>query len=173
MVRVPSSYAIVVYSPGSYAVTVTGTSGSLSHSATVTLAVSVPAPPPSGGLVASLGFNEGSGTTARDGSGNGNNGTILNATWTAAGRYGSGLVFNGSNAWVTIVDSASLHLASGMTLEAWVSPRSPLTGWRSVMLKNVPASCRTPCTETPIRTGQVSRLRPAPIATCAEPRRWP
>ena len=30
--------------------------------------------------------------------------------------------FNGSSSLVTIPDSASLHLSSGMTLEAWVNP---------------------------------------------------
>ena len=57
-------------------------------------------------------------------SGNGNNGTLTNATWAgaAAGRFGNALSFNGTNASVTIPDSASLDLTTGMTLEAWVQP---------------------------------------------------
>ncbi len=35
---------------------------------------------------------------------------------------GSALVFNGTNARVNVPDSASLHLTSAMTLEAWVNP---------------------------------------------------
>jgi hypothetical protein len=74
------------------------------------------------GLVAAYSFNEGAGTTAADVSGNGNTGTIVNAVWTTSGRYGNALVFNGNNALVTIKDAPSLHLTTGMTLEAWVNP---------------------------------------------------
>ena len=49
-------------------------------------------------LVAAYAFNEGTGTTVNDSSGNGNNGTITNATWTTSGKYGDALVFNGTNA---------------------------------------------------------------------------
>ena len=36
-------------------------------------------------LVAAYGFDEGSGTTVTDASGNGNNGTVANATWARPG----------------------------------------------------------------------------------------
>src|SRR5207244_2842210 len=71
--------------------------------------------------VAGYGFDEASGTTVTDSSGKGNTGTITSAT-RVAGKYGSGLSFNGSNAWVTIADSASLDLTGAMTLEAWLKP---------------------------------------------------
>src|SRR5579871_6361430 len=70
------------------------------------------------GLVAAYNFDEGTGTTVHDASGNGNNGTLVNATWSTSGKYGDALSFNGSNAMVNIPDAASLHLTSGMTLEA-------------------------------------------------------
>ena len=41
-------------------------------------------------LVAAYGFDEGSGTTVADASGNGNNGTISNATWAATGQVRQG-----------------------------------------------------------------------------------
>ncbi len=85
------------------------------------------------GLVAEYSFNQGSGTTLTDTSGNGNNGTISNATWTA-GLFGQALSFNGTNSWVTVNSSASLNLTTGMTLEAWVKP-SALADWSSVILK--------------------------------------
>ena len=84
------------------------------------LPVVLGAPPP--GLVAAYGFNEGSGTTVTDASGFGNTGTIAGPTWTTSGKYGNALEFNGSNAWVLINNSASLHLTNAMTLEAWVYP---------------------------------------------------
>ena len=77
----------------------------------------------------------GTGTTVDRSSGNGNNGTITNATWTTAGKYGDALVFNGTSALVTINDSASLHLTTAMTLEAWVNPSTVSSAWRDVIYK--------------------------------------
>ena len=87
------------------------------------------------GLVAAYGFNEGTGTTAVDISGNGNNGTISGATWTTSGKYGNALVFNGTNALVTINNSATLQLNTAMTLEAWVNPSVFNGAWRDVIYK--------------------------------------
>jgi concanavalin A-like lectin/glucanase superfamily protein len=87
-------------------------------------------------LVAAFGFNEVSGTAVQDASGRGNGGTMTNVTRTTAGRYGGALVFNGTNAWVTVADSASLDLTNGMTLEAWVRPTAAMSkSWRSILLK--------------------------------------
>src|ERR1051326_7930384 len=86
-------------------------------------------------LVAAYAFNEGTGATVTDSSGLGNNGTISNARWTSNGKYGSGLAFNGTSALVTIPDSASLHLTTGMTLEAWVNPTVVNSSWRDVIYK--------------------------------------
>src|SRR5262249_41591589 len=80
-------------------------------------------------------FNEGSGTTAGDASGNGHTGVVTGATWTSSGRYGGALSFNGTNALVTVADAASLHLTSGMTLEAWVDPSVVTSAWRDVIYK--------------------------------------
>ncbi|MGC1660568.1 MAG: LamG-like jellyroll fold domain-containing protein, partial [Candidatus Acidiferrales bacterium] len=87
------------------------------------------------GLVAAYSFNAGSGATVADSSGNGNNGTISGATWITAGKYGGALSFNGSSSRVVVNDSASLHLSSGMTLEAWVSPTSVPLSWEDVIYK--------------------------------------
>ena len=95
-----------------------GNLGSYSNTATAT----TPAPTGPSGLVAAFGFDEGSGTSVTDGSGNGNNGTISNTTWAAAGKFGKALQFNGTSALVTVPDAASLHLTTAMTLEAWVNP---------------------------------------------------
>jgi hypothetical protein len=87
------------------------------------------------GLVAAYSFDEGTGNTVNDLSGNGNNGTLSNATWTNAGKFGNALVFNGSSSLVTIADSASLHLSTGMTLEAWVNPSQVNSKWTDVIYK--------------------------------------
>ena len=55
-------------------------------------------------------------------SGNGNTGTIVAATSTASGKYGSALSFNGTTAQINIPDAAAMHLTTAMTLEAWVDP---------------------------------------------------
>ena len=52
------------------------------------------------GLVAAWGLDEGRGTIAGDRSGNGRAGTIAGASWTTEGRFGSGLVFNGTTSYV-------------------------------------------------------------------------
>ncbi len=87
------------------------------------------------GLVAAYSFDEGSGTTVFDASAYGNNGTISGATWTNSGMYGDGLVFNGTNAMVTINNSSSLELTTEMTLEAWVYPTAVSGVWRDVIYK--------------------------------------
>ncbi len=101
--------------------------------ATVSVTVSNTAQIPPG-LVAAYGFNEGAGTQVTDSSGFTNNGSIVGATWSTSGHTGSALSFNGTNASVSIPDSNSLDLTSGMTLEAWVRPTAG-TGWRTVVLK--------------------------------------
>ncbi len=78
--------------------------------------------PAGGGLVAAYGFDQGSGTVAPDSSGNGNNGTIANATWTT-GRFGGALNFNGTNAYVNLPALGTFY-NSGFTLEAWVKKAS-------------------------------------------------
>jgi hypothetical protein len=90
------------------------------------------------GLVAAYGFNEGTGTTLLDQTGNGHTGTIAGATWTTPtqGRFGSALSFDGVNDWVTVSDANDLDFTTGMTLEAWVYPTASGGGsWRNVMIK--------------------------------------
>ena len=91
-------------------------------------------PPTPGGLVAAYSFDEGSGATAFDSSGSGNNGTIKGASWVTYGRFGRGLAFDGSTSVVTVSDSSSLDLTSGMTLEAWVYPSS-FSIWNDMIYK--------------------------------------
>jgi hypothetical protein len=86
------------------------------------------------GLVGAWGFEEPSGTTVTDKSGNNNNGTLNGPTRSGTGKFGAALSFDGVNDMVTVPDSNSLDLTSGMTLEAWVNP-SVTTGWKTTILK--------------------------------------
>ena len=116
----------------SYRVRATDAAGNLSPY-TNTANATTPAAP--SGLVAAYAFDEGSGTTVADASGNGHTGAIANATWATAGKYGKALQFNGTSAIVTIPDAADLHLTTAMTLEAWVNPSTVNAFWRDVVYK--------------------------------------
>jgi hypothetical protein len=101
-------------------------------------AVSVTVNNTSVGLVAAYNFDEGTGTTLTDRTGTGRTGTISGATWTALGKYGSALSFDGVNDWVTVADANALDLTTGITLEAWVFPTALGTSWRNVIIKERP-----------------------------------
>ena len=87
------------------------------------------------GAVAALGFEEGAGPTTADASGNRNNGTLSGATRISGGRHGRALAFDGADDWVTLADSASLDLTTGMTLEAWVKPSTVTKPWQTLLMK--------------------------------------
>ena len=88
--------------------------------------------------MAAYGFNETSGTKANDVSGNTNNGTTRNITWTTAGKYGGAATFDGTSSWVTVNDASTLDLTNGMTVEAWVYPTALGSAWRTVLMKEKP-----------------------------------
>ena len=77
----------------------------------------------SSGLVAAYSFNDGSGTTSADVSGNGHPGTISGASWTNDGRYGGALSFDGTDDRVDL-GSLGTFYQSGFTMEAWVKKAS-------------------------------------------------
>src|SRR5206468_9777237 len=96
---------------------------------------STPTVAPSG-LIAYWKFDEGSGTTVADSSGNGNTGTLVNGPVWTAGQVGNALFFDGIDDNITVPDSASLDLSSSFTLSAWVNPASTFTDFRSIVAKN-------------------------------------
>jgi len=134
---------------GSYTVslTITGAGGNNTKTnsnfinVSSSLVTTNPPTSPDDGLVAAYGFEEASGKTIQDASGKGNTGTIKEAVRITAGRYGKALKFDGVNDWITVNDSASLDLSAGMTLEAWVYPKS-LGGWNNIILKEASGSLR-------------------------------
>ena len=79
------------------------------------------------GLVAHYVFDEGSGTTLKDRSGNGNDGTIHGAEWTRLGE-GSCLWFDGVDDFVDCGNTPTLDLKGAVTLEAWAFPAVSVAG---------------------------------------------
>ena len=92
-----------------------------------------------------LHFDEGSGTTASDSSGNGRNGVLTNfnfnslSGWTT-GKFSNALMFDGSNDYVNITDDGSLSL-DRVSVEVWFNRRGPGPGgWDgSIVSKEAPA----------------------------------
>ncbi len=79
------------------------------------------------GLVGHWKFDEGSGTQAADASGNGNNGTVTGASWTA-GQIGGALSFDGADDYVT----ASAITATQLTISSWIKINSTAT-WQCIV----------------------------------------
>ncbi|MGQ0591683.1 MAG: LamG-like jellyroll fold domain-containing protein [Gammaproteobacteria bacterium] len=115
---------------GTYSVSLTATGPGGTNTKTQNGYITV-----SSGLVGAYNFEEASGTTVVDASGMGNKGTIRGAARITQGRFGNALSFDGVDDWVTVNDSASLDLTTGVTLEAWVYPIVDMTQWATVILK--------------------------------------
>ena len=78
------------------------------------------------GLVVAYGFEEGSGNTTQDSSGNGNHGTLTNGVSRVAGQLGLGVSFDGSNDYVATGNTQNL---ARWTISGWVrSPAAPSSG---------------------------------------------
>lgn len=71
------------------------------------------------GLVARYTFDEGSGSIAKDVSGNGNDGKIVGAQWVKQGS-GYALRFGRTASYVDFGDNGNLKIAGDMTVTAWV-----------------------------------------------------
>ena len=91
------------------------------------IASAVPAAP-APGLVAAYAFSAGAGAAAADSSETGNNGTLLNAQWISTGRFGKGLMFDGTARvtveWRAVVGLDHWDDAGGVGVPYRRSPRS-------------------------------------------------
>src|SRR5882762_6503803 len=76
------------------------------------------------GPVASYAFNETSGTTAADGSGNGIVGTLTNGAVFAAGKNGNAVSLDGTNDFVNLGNPTALRLTGSMTISGWINSTS-------------------------------------------------
>ncbi|MFC1713539.1 LamG domain-containing protein [Candidatus Poribacteria bacterium] len=72
-------------------------------------------------------FDESSGKNATDTSRNGNHGKLEGGAEWVAGKFGGGLSFNGTDAYIEVPNSKSLEIAKEITIEFWMFPRA-LTG---------------------------------------------
>ena len=106
-------------------------------------------PPVTNGLVGCWKFDEGSGVTAVDSSSSGNNGSIVNATYsddTFSQSFSPfALRFNSTHSgnaysYVKILDSPSLRPSSGLTLAAWVKAGTYEARMRHIISKQYGSS---------------------------------
>lgn len=91
------------------------------------------------GPVVSYTFEEASGISISDNSGNGNTATLAGSgnQW-INGKYGKALSFNGTTGYISANDNSALQLQS-MTLSSWVKI-NPSTGWRAIIAKDAGVS---------------------------------
>jgi len=78
------------------------------------------------GLVANWKFDEGSGTSASDSTGNGSTGTLQGGASWASGVVGTGsLDFNGTSGSLSVASSSTLtSISNNFTISFWANPRS-------------------------------------------------
>jgi len=111
-----------------------------SNLGTVTTVVTYVPTFPGNSLVAAYAFEDGSGTSAVDSSGNSNTGTLTNGvTWITTGRYGKAISLNGINQFVSVSGTLNntLNFTQSFTLSTWVQPSVSHTDFRTVVSKNV------------------------------------
>jgi hypothetical protein len=91
-------------------------------------------------------FDEDEGEVATDSSGNGNDGVIMGGVqWTADGKFGGALEFDGVDGWVEVEDDDSVEFPSGVdfTLACWLKVTTPEDSPPMIVAKNYqPAEVR-------------------------------
>jgi hypothetical protein len=107
--------------------TIQATSGSISGSTTLTVSASV-------GLVGWWKFDDGTGTTAVDSSGNGNTLSLVNGISWVAGKIGGAISANGTNQYAT-EPGINLSATNTVTVAFWAN-RTYSTTVESVMLES-------------------------------------
>lgn len=84
-------------------------------------------------------FDEDTGDVAEDSSGNGNNDAIIGGVeWTADGKFGGALDFNGDDGWVEVPDDDSVEFPAGVdfTLACWLRVTTPEGSPPMIIAKN-------------------------------------
>ncbi|MBN1363155.1 MAG: discoidin domain-containing protein [Sedimentisphaerales bacterium] len=92
-----------------------------------------PEQPSDANLVAHYTFDEGSGTTVGDSSGNGNHGTTQGSpAWVAAGKIGGAMEFSGDD-YVDCGDGASLVIRDAITVACWIKVDAFVNDWEAII----------------------------------------
>jgi hypothetical protein len=91
---------------------------------------------PTDGLLIHHTYNEGSGTTAGDSSGNGNQGQINGASWDD-GETESALLFDGVDDHVSISSNQLGQISTGLTIAAWVYLDASSDVWKTIVSRQV------------------------------------
>jgi hypothetical protein len=89
------------------------------------------APPP----VAYYPFDEGTGTSTRDASGNGHTGTFQGGVTWVPGQFGSAVHINGTDGVVVVANGTGLNPTSAITISAWIKADSWADGNRRIVQK--------------------------------------
>lgn len=92
-------------------------------------------------LIVAMPFNETSGTTALDISGNSHNGILNNTPGRSTGRYGQGIDFDGVNDYINIADHSNFTLdpAQSYTWSGWIRNNN-YNQWSTVWSQTVDAN---------------------------------
>ena len=123
----PSSVTVAT---GSSSASFTVTAGSVTATQSTTIIASLNGKSVSGsltvqpasisGFAAAYSFDEGSGSTVADTSGNGDTGKIQGSTWSTTAKYGKAISFNGTSSYIDLGNPASLQSKGSMTWSAWI-----------------------------------------------------
>src|SRR5439155_907524 len=122
-----SDTGVMVGTSYTYRVRATDAAGNLgTYSPLASAVTSSPTPsvnPQGGSLLAAYTFEEGSGASTADVSGNAHVGSLVNGPIWTTGKYGSALSFNGLKSVVSAGNATSLNNVNTFTHCAWVFPR--------------------------------------------------
>jgi len=88
-------------------------------------------------LIGYWSFDEGSGLIAKDGSGNGNDGTLENGTEWTDGQSGYAVQFDGTDDCVNLGNAGNLSIMDDFTFSMWVKISEYPTSWRNMLSKLV------------------------------------
>ncbi|HEY7633377.1 MAG TPA: LamG domain-containing protein [Thermoleophilaceae bacterium] len=86
-------------------------------------------------------FNEGSGTTAADASGLGNDGTLIGGLQWVPGRFGTALSFDAGGSFVQVPDQPSLEPPVEVSVSAWVRRAGSPGIYKYVLSKGASSGC--------------------------------
>ncbi|MBI3895534.1 MAG: LamG domain-containing protein [Acidobacteria bacterium] len=86
------------------------------------------------GLVAAYSFEEGTGLTTADSSGNENIGTLSRGVRWTAGKIGKAVWFSGTGGEIIVNDAPSLNFTGSFTLAAWIQPAAQ-KGYQTILIK--------------------------------------